>query len=176
MRSIPLTRPYARRLVSDPSGPRVFVRVSRERGRGQTARARLPSAAQLRNVVLRTLAEAAPQVAGDVTVVVTNDASIRVLNRRFRNKDAPTDVLAFPIGDGLRREEPFGDVVISVDTAKRQAREYGATLMQEMSRLLIHGTLHLCGYDHHERAQAARMHGLTRRLLRKMSDSTAAHA
>jgi probable rRNA maturation factor len=130
----------------------------------------------LRSIVLRTLAEAAPQVAGDVSVVVTSDASIRALNRRFRNKDAPTDVLAFPMGDGLRHEEPFGDVVISVDTAKRQARDYGATLVQEMSRLLIHGTLHLCGYDHHERAQAARMHGLTRRLLRQVSESRAAHA
>jgi len=128
-----------------------------------------PSAAQLRRIVLHTLAQAAPQVAGDVTVLVTGDSTMRGLNRRFRDKDAATDVLAFPLGDGLAAEEPYGDVVISYETAQRQARKFGAPLGDEMSRLLIHGTLHLCGYDHHERAQAARMHALTRRLLREVS-------
>jgi len=118
-------------------------------------------------VVLRTLALVGPQIAGDISVVLTDDHAIQTLNRRYRNADTPTDVLAFPLGDGLLAREPFGDVVISLDTAKRQARDYGATLAQEVARLLIHGTLHLCGYDHHERAQAARMHGLTRRLLRE---------
>jgi probable rRNA maturation factor len=139
--------------------------VRRNRGHGQASRLRIPSAAELRDAVLRTLAVAGPHVAGDVSVVVTSDRAIRTLNRRYRNFDAPTDVLAFPLSDGLAAREPFGDVVISLDTAKRQAREYGATLSQELTRLLIHGTLHLCGYDHHERTEAARMHGLTRRLL-----------
>lgn len=152
--------------MSDRAGPRVFVRVPRNRGHGQPARLRLPSAARLRDVVLRTLALVGPELAGDVGVVVTTDRAIQMLNRRYRNKDAPTDVLAFPLGDGLLAREPFGDVVISLDTAKRQARDYGATVSQELTRLLIHGTLHLCGYDHLERAQASRMHGLTRRLLR----------
>jgi probable rRNA maturation factor len=110
-------------------------------------------------------------VAGDVGVLLTSDPAIQTLNRRYRSKDSPTDVLAFPLGDGLRAREPFGDVVISLDTAKRQAREYGATLSHELNRLLIHGTLHLCGYDHHERAQAARMHGLTRRLLSEVGSA-----
>jgi rRNA maturation RNase YbeY len=154
--------------VSVVEGPRVFVRVPRNRGHEQALRVRVPSAAELRDVVLHTLAVAGPQVAGDVSVVVTNDPAIQTLNRRYRNKDVPTDVLAFPFGDGLQAREPFGDVVISLDTAKRQAREYGGTLSQELTRLLIHGTLHLCGYDHHERAQATRMHGLTQRLLREV--------
>jgi probable rRNA maturation factor len=153
--------------VSAGDGPRVFVRVRRNRGHGQASRLRVPSAAELRDAVLRTLAVAGPHVAGDVSVVITSDRAIRTLNRRYRNLDMPTDVLAFPLSDGLAAREPFGDVVISLDTAKRQAREYGATLSQELTRLLIHGTLHLCGYDHHERAEAARMHGLTRRLLRE---------
>jgi probable rRNA maturation factor len=156
--------------VKAEGGPRVFVRVPRNRGHGQPPRWRVPSAAELREVVLKTLALVGPQVAGDIGVVVTSDPAIRTLNRRYRNKDAPTDVLAFPLGDGVLPREPFGDVVISLDTAKRQARDYGATLSQELRRLLIHGTLHLCGYDHHERAQAARMHGLTRRLLRELPD------
>ena len=154
--------------MSAAEGPRVFVRVPRKRGRAQALRFRVPSAAQLREVVLRTLAVAGPQVSGDISVVVTSDPAIQVLNGQYRSKDKPTDVLAFPLGDGLLAREPFGDVVISLDTAKRQARDYGATLSQELTRLLIHGTLHLCGYDHHERAQAARMHGLTRRLLREV--------
>jgi probable rRNA maturation factor len=106
---------------------------------------------------------------GEVGIVVTDDSAIRRLNQRFRAKDAATDVLAFPLGTGLDAGEPFGDVVISYETARRQARAYGAPLEQEMARLLIHGTLHLCGHDHHEKAQAARMHGLTRRLLREVT-------
>jgi probable rRNA maturation factor len=63
-----------------------------------------------------------------------------------------------------------------MDAAKRQARDYGATLSQELTRLLIHGTLHLCGYDHHERAQAVRMHGLTRRLVRELRGPSRRHS
>ena len=122
---------------------------------------------------MHTLARGAPGVVGDVAIVVTDDRTIRRLNRRFRGVDAPTDVLAFPLGDGLAQGEPFGDVVISCEKAKRQAREYGASFENEMYRLLVHGTLHLCGYDHYERKQAARMHGLTRRLLRDL-DATQA--
>lgn len=169
MRRIPAFRPYARRLVNEQGRPRVFVRALARSGPGRAARYRGPSAGELRRIVLHTLASAAPHVAGEVSVVLTDDVAIRRLNRRFRAKDAPTDVLAFPISDGLRGDEPFGDVVISYETARRQAREYGAPLAHEMARLLIHGTLHLCGHDHHERGQAARMHGLTRRLLREMN-------
>ncbi|MDQ6766479.1 MAG: rRNA maturation RNase YbeY [Candidatus Eremiobacteraeota bacterium] len=140
----------------------------RLRTQGRTSRYRGPTAARLRRVVLHVLGQAAPQVVGDLTVLVTDDHTMRSLNRRYRNKDATTDVLAFPLGDGLRREEPWGDVVISHETARRQARRYGATTAEEMTRLLVHGLLHLCGYDHHERAQAARMHGLTRCLMREL--------
>lgn len=126
------------------------------------------SDAALKTAVLKTLAKAAPRVAGDVTVVLCDDREIRRLNKRYRDKDKATDVLSFDVGDGLTEDEPFGDVVVSVETARRQARAYGAPLMEEMQRLIVHGTLHLCGYDHHERREAARMHGLTRRLLRDL--------
>lgn len=111
------------------------------------------------------LDRAAPNVAGDVTIVVVDDSTMRRLNLRYRGRDASTDVLSFPLGDGLTAGEPFGDVVISYPTTLRQARAYGATLQRELARLIIHGVLHLCGYDHHKRKEAARMHGLTRRLL-----------
>lgn len=125
----------------------------------------LVSEAPLRAAVKAVLAKAAPHVKGDVTVMLTDDDGIRKLNARYRGKDKPTDVLSFNIDDGSKTGEPFGDVVVSVETARRQARAYGAALVEEMQRLIVHGTLHLCGYDHDERRAAARMHGLTRRLL-----------
>ncbi|HME82595.1 MAG TPA: rRNA maturation RNase YbeY [Candidatus Eremiobacteraceae bacterium] len=125
--------------------------------------------ARFERAVLHTLAAAAPQVRGDVTLVLTTDEAVRRLNRRYRGKDVPTDVLSFELGGGERPGEPFGDVVVSVDAARRQARDYDATLSEELLRLIVHGTLHLCGYDHHERREAARMHGLTRRLIKELS-------
>jgi probable rRNA maturation factor len=144
-----------------PGRPRVHVRSSQPwRGVRRT---------DLVEAALVTLGRAAPAVCGDVTVVLTTDRAIRTLNRKYRGKDQPTDVLSFAIGDGVQQGEPFGDVVISVETARRQAREYDAPLRTEMVRLLVHGVLHLCGYDHHERKMAARMHGLTRRLVTKLT-------
>lgn len=142
--------------------PRVNVRgASRAGGAG--------AAVLLRRAVRATLARAAPCVRGDVTVVLTGDADIRTLNKTYRGLDRATDVLSFDIGDGLAQGEPLGDVVISIDTARRQAREYGAPLRTELVRLVVHGTLHLCGYDHRERREAARMHGLTRRLVAEVT-------
>ena len=122
----------------------------------------------LKTAVSATLAKAAPYIVGEVTIVLTGDKDIRRLNKRYRDTDKPTDVLSFDVGDGRAEGEPFGDVVVSVETARRQARAYGAPLVEELQRLIVHGTLHLCGYDHHERREAARMHGLTRRLLRDL--------
>ncbi len=124
------------------------------------------SASVLKRAALMTLASAAPHVRGDVTIVLTGDAHIRRLNRDYRGTDEATDVLSFEIGEGARAGEPFGDVVISLETAARQARRYRATKAHEVLRLVVHGALHLCGHDHHERRAAARMHGLTRRLLK----------
>ena len=123
----------------------------------------------MRRAVAHTLSRAAPHVVGDVNVVVIGDRTMRALNRRYRGMDASTDVLAFPLGNGIEKDEPFGDIVISRDTARRQARDYGASLGQEMTRLAVHGALHLCGHGHHERKAAARMFGLTRRLLAELS-------
>ncbi|HEY5094558.1 MAG TPA: rRNA maturation RNase YbeY [Candidatus Eremiobacteraceae bacterium] len=145
------------------TGPRVQIKAAKPwRGVRRTA---------LATAALATLAHAAPKVCGDITVVLTTDSAIRKLNREYRGKDQATDVLAFDIGNGLDAGEPFGDVVISVETARRQAREYDAPLQTEVVRLLVHGTLHLCGYDHHERREAARMHGLTRRLVSRLTAS-----
>jgi probable rRNA maturation factor len=79
----------------------------------------------------------------DTTVAFVSDARIRELNRRFRGLDKATDVLSFPSDD-----DDLGDIAISVDRAEVQARENGMTFDEEVAQLLLHGLLHLSGYDH----------------------------
>jgi len=99
--------------------------------------------------------------AGEVVVSLVDDATIQELNRNYRSKDTPTDVLSFAMEETLEEEpeiyfdeeseEPLpmlGDIVISVPTAKRQAKEYGHSLEREIAFLAVHGFLHLIGYDH----------------------------
>lgn len=82
----------------------------------------------------------------EVSVFFCGDRRIAGLNRRWRRKGRPTDVLAFPAGDGERGF--LGDIVISVPYATRQARRRGEAPSREIDRLLLHGYLHLLGYDH----------------------------
>jgi len=96
----------------------------------------------------------------EVSILLTTDEGMRRLNRRFRGKNAPTDVLSFPAGD--EPEVPgrplfVGDVAISLDTARRRAAEDGRSLSFELSRYLAHGILHLLGYDHEKSERAARV-------------------
>ena len=108
---------------------------------------RLPSTRTLG----RFLAEAkkAVRLGGQVTVLLTSDAVIRNLNRRFRAKNKPTDVLSFP-ADNLApgAERMAGDLAISIPTARRQAALQNHTLSTEIKVLMLHGLLHLAGYDH----------------------------
>jgi probable rRNA maturation factor len=85
----------------------------------------------------------------EVHVLVTGDGRIRELNRDFLGQDRPTDVLSFPDGDVLPTgRRLLGQIVVSLDTARRQADDAGHSEMRELSELLLHGTLHLLGYDH----------------------------
>jgi probable rRNA maturation factor len=84
----------------------------------------------------------------ELSIALVSDAQIKRLNKLYRNKDKPTDVLSFPIGEKVNGWLILGDVVISVDTAKRQAQELGYSLEEELKRLLVHGLVHLLGYDH----------------------------
>lgn len=106
-------------------------------------RRRKTSPARLRRVLRG--AAAILRVRGEVAVVLAGDGLVRRLNRDYRGKDRPTDVLSFP-GDG--GESGLGDVVISVATAERNARALGRTLLQELDVLALHGFLHVLGYDH----------------------------
>ena len=97
----------------------------------------------------------------EVSLSLVSDREMRSLNRHWRGKDKPTDVLSFPLEEGRH----LGDVVISLDTARRQAREGGWTLGIELRRLLAHGMLHCAGYDHEKPSDARRMQCAERRLL-----------
>ena len=89
----------------------------------------------------------------ELSLALVGNREIRELNARYRNKNEPTDVLSFPCGDHpSSREKLLGDVVISVEQAEKQARQARKTLDEELESLLIHGILHLLGYDH-ERSQ-----------------------
>jgi probable rRNA maturation factor len=102
--------------------------------------------------LLSKIAHRALEVLGlnraELSIVLVSDAQIRRLNKLYRNKDKPTDVLSFPIGEKVNGWLILGDVVISVDTAKRQAQELGHSFEEELKRLLVHGLVHLLGYDH----------------------------
>lgn len=89
-----------------------------------------------------------------VNIIFSDDACLADLNLQFRGLKQPTDVLSFPSDPELGI---LGEIYISIDTARRQAAEYRATLREEILRLVCHGTLHLCGYDHHDPAQAKTM-------------------
>lgn len=107
--------------------------------------------------------------AAELSVLLTDDSTIHALNREHRHKDRPTDVLAFPIDEHeAPREGPriLGDVVISLDTAARQASSRKRPLVEEVRFLLAHGLLHLVGYDHDTPEKKRVMTAQTRRLVR----------
>lgn len=104
----------------------------------------------------------------ELSVLLTTDAAVRALNREWRRKDRPTDVLSFPAGaplPGATGLLHLGDVILSLDTARRQARVRRRTLGDELDLYLAHGLLHLLGHDHHRRRDAERMAALEARLL-----------
>lgn len=84
----------------------------------------------------------------EVSVYLTDDESIRLLNKNFRGKDKATDVLSFVYDEQVEGYKLLGEIVISIDTAERQSRELGHSLEEEIKRLLVHGFVHLLGYDH----------------------------
>lgn len=91
-------------------------------------------------------AQMAAKLRGDVGLCLTEDREMRELNRRFRRKNKPTDVLSFPAPSDLRGYA--GDLAISLDIARENARRYGHTLSEEVKVLILHGMLHLAGHDH----------------------------
>ncbi|MDB5466556.1 MAG: hypothetical protein JWQ46_1318 [Phenylobacterium sp.] len=98
-----------------------------------------------------------------VTLLLTDDESVRELNVRFRQKDAPTNVLSFPSPHNPERH--LGDVALAYGVCAREAREQGKTLEHHLQHLVAHGVLHLLGYDHMTDGEAEAMEGLERIVL-----------
>jgi len=130
----------------------IRVVILRSKVRGVSARALEQFAAR---------AQRAAGVRGEVTVLVTSSAELRHLNRRFRGKNSATDVLSFPAADGIG-----GDIAISAQVGARNARRLGHSPADELRALILHGLLHLAGYDHEtDGGQMARKEALLRRAL-----------
>jgi probable rRNA maturation factor len=121
---------------------------------------------------VRARAEALRAAAGlrdtGLSILLVGDRAMRSLNRRYRGKDRTTDVLSFSLREGqgaVASHRLLGDIVISVPAARRQAREARHSLRAEVDRLLVHGLLHLLGYDHERgKAEERRMRARERRL------------
>jgi probable rRNA maturation factor len=147
---------------------------------GSSSRAALPTRPTLTRYLRE--AQAAVGVHGEVSALLTTDEGIRGLNRRFRKKNKATDVLSFPVDDASFGSA--GDLAISVETAARQAREQGHRLSIELRVLMLHGMLHLAGYDHEtdqgemakkERRLRAKL-GLPQGLIERVTDAARTNA
>ena len=119
-----------------------------------------------------TILELAAEKNAELSVALIGNVEMRKLNAKYRKKDYPTDVLSFPV-EGIMPEETrlLGDVIISVDKAIEQARARGHSSEQELITLLIHGVVHLLGYDHERSARDARAMGrLEKRIYRQLCE------
>ncbi len=108
----------------------------------------------------------------ELSIYLTDDETIRLLNKNFRGKDKATDVLSFIYDEQVGGYKLLGEIVISIDTAKRQAKELGHSLEEEIKRLLVHGFVHLLGYDHElGEEEEKRFMELEKRLIESLSSS-----
>ena len=125
------------------------------------------SSRKLKKVAQKVL-EIVEQEQAELCLVLVGNAEMRKLNAKFRKKDYTTDVLSFPVGDELSTGvRLLGDVVISVERAKEQAKERWRTLNEEMVTLLIHGIAHLLGYDHERSSKDARVMGRVEKKIHR---------
>ncbi len=122
-------------------------------------------------------AEVEPGEIGPISLLFTGDAAIRVLNHQWRGKDKPTNVLSFPAAQapvpdlelpGLE-PAPLGDIILALETVRREADEEGKTFENHLTHLLVHGFLHLLGYDHETDEEAEEMEALEREILQSLA-------
>ena len=111
----------------------------------------------------------------EVSVTLTDDAHIHVINREYRNVDRPTDVISFALMESEEPEiigggehEVLGDLIISLERMRAQAAEYGHTELRELSFLTVHGMLHLLGYDHMEAEERIEMEEEQRAVMEEL--------
>ena len=136
----------------------------------------------VRRAAEAAIAESAiPQLADfdrpvEISITLTGDAQVQALNAKWRGKDKPTNVLSFPMADELdltranvaERELLLGDIVLARGVCEREAADKRVSVEQHAMHLLVHGTLHLLGYDHHDDAEAADMEAREIRALARL--------
>lgn len=107
------------------------------------------------------------RLGGVVTLTLTGDREIHSLNKEYRGVDKPTDVLSFSYFDGKKfpGDDVVGEIVISLPTAKKQAKDHGKTLKQELQFLFLHGLLHVFGFDHIKKKERAAMFDLQDKII-----------
>lgn len=128
---------------------------------------------RLRAAVMAALRQDPPEGPIELSLVITGDEQIRALNRTYRGIDAPTDVLSFATDEGFFVEPDaplyLGDILISYPRATEQATEYGHSTQAEVDLLVIHGVLHLLGYDHATEEEERQMWELQERALQELA-------
>ncbi|WP_395944210.1 rRNA maturation RNase YbeY [Brevundimonas sp.] len=117
-------------------------------------------------VVERAARAALGTIQGDVVVLLTDDAAVRDLNARFRDKDRPTNVLSFPAPENAAPH--LGDIVLAYGVCASEAEAQGKTLSDHLSHLVVHGVLHLLGRDHEDDAEAEEMEAEEREILAEL--------
>ncbi len=168
----------------DAAPPALDVDVVVDDGRWRSA---LPDAEALSARALDAAASAVPGLAGqncEVSLLLTNDARVRGLNAEYRNRDSATNVLSFPALEDQERDRlaagralgpdplpgprPLGDIAVAFETTDREAHAEAKPLGHHLSHLVVHGFLHLVGYDHESNDEAEAMEALERRILAQL--------
>jgi probable rRNA maturation factor len=124
-----------------------------------------PTAEQTVRAAIAAAAGAISTTEGEVSVVLTDNAAIRILNRDWRKIDKPTNVLSFPTPKGASM---LGDIVVAYETLERECAEEDRIFLDHLAHLTVHGFLHLIGYDHQDDAQADEMEALESKIMTLM--------
>jgi probable rRNA maturation factor len=130
--------------------------------------------AGVNSIARRAVAEAAAMLSttgAELAIVLTDDSAIRQLNRLWRGIDAATDVLSFPAGQTFDQPPHLGDIVLAYETIAREARAERKPFAHHLAHLVVHGFLHLLGYDHARDAEAEAMQSVERQVLQRLAIS-----
>jgi probable rRNA maturation factor len=130
-----------------------------------------PLAAQTVREAITAAASALSTAGGEVSIVLTDDSAIRLLNRDWRGIDKPTNVLSFPASGNKTSEEArlLGDIVIAYETLERECDNETRIFLHHLAHLAVHGFLHLIGYDHQTDTQAEEMEGLESKIMKHLN-------
>ncbi len=163
--------------TTDVADPKVTERVLRIRLQLSIQSGGWPQARQLRKLATAAFSAARTALAlspgeTELSLLFTDDAAIRKLNAEWRDKDKPTNVLSFPAFLSKKNGPTpalLGDIVLAIETVRREAEDEGKLFESHLSHLLVHGFLHLLGYDHETEAEALEMETLERQILARLA-------